>query len=738
MRTYLLGILLLLFTPSAYSQLQDGSLPVSLHTGINVSPASFDIARPNIDSLEKADITEAAAGLPPRFGFAVPLNKGLKDCTIQSTDKGKIYLLRITAPGATSINLNFSEFYLPEDARMWAYTPGRSRILGAFTASNMNPDGNFATMPISTEEIWIEYFVPSSAASAGKWVVSEVVYGYKDAFGMDGFGSSAACNVNVNCPEAAGWENEVNATVMLLTAGNVRKCSGTLMNNTAGDATPYILTARHCNTLTNAIFMFGYQSPDCSNINGPVDMVLQGCQVMAENPYSDFTLLKLNQQPPPEFNPYYAGWDRRDIPSPMAYCIHHPSGDVKKFSVDSHAVVSSGYLPLPDTGVVYWKVEDWDLGTTEGGSSGSPLFNTSHQVIGQLRGGLASCNNDLQDYYGKLHYSWDYGTTPESRLKEWLDPLNSNVTDIPGGLFISPAFQRDIRLYPAFGYESYLCGDTQKVQVPFMSLGSDTVYEFTYSVSTGSDMIAVYTWTGQLVFLQGDTLELALHSFPEGTNGVEIRVLSVNQSNDENDANDFSSFVFTKGQGLYYHLEILTDNYPAETSIELRNENDSILDRYENFQPATLHHIDFCRPIGCFKLRINDSQGDGICCGFGNGYYLLKNDAGDTLAYGAEFLFFNEHTICKPLIPKGGALFKIFPNPVQDVVQIMIAQEWFGKDLTIDITDYHGRKIYEEQRTASYINTFQLPGLRAGVYILRIREALSGKEWTDKILVISR
>ena len=71
----------------------------------------------------------------------------------------------------------------------------------------------------------------------------------------------------------------------------------------------------------------------------------------------------------------------------------------------------------------------WEIGVTEGGSSGSPLFNQNGHIIGELFAGQAACNglsdNNDFDIYGRFATAWD-GATSSTRLKDWLDPLNLN------------------------------------------------------------------------------------------------------------------------------------------------------------------------------------------------------------------------------------------------------------------------------------------------------------------------
>jgi hypothetical protein len=131
---------------------------------------------------------------------------------------------------------------------------------------------------------------------------------------------------------------------------------------------------------------------------------------LAANSKSDMTLVKLNSAPKAEWNVNLAGWDAtatgHDSP---AVAIHHPNVDEKSISFENDNTVITSYggssIPGDSTHVM---VADWDKGTTEPGSSGSPLFNSSHRVIGQLHGGSAACGNDRPDWYGRFHTSYPF------------------------------------------------------------------------------------------------------------------------------------------------------------------------------------------------------------------------------------------------------------------------------------------------------------------------------------------
>lgn len=118
---------------------------------------------------------------------------------------------------------------------------------------------------------------------------------------------------------------------------------------------------------------------------------------------------------------YYSGWSRAGATPTTYVTVHHPQGDIKKISIGYNDASSYGD---------YWRVV-WSDGITEPGSSGAPLFNENHKLIGQLYNGSSSCSNqDGSDNFGKFSVSWDYGSTSTTRLKDWLDPYNSGVTEI--------------------------------------------------------------------------------------------------------------------------------------------------------------------------------------------------------------------------------------------------------------------------------------------------------------------
>ena len=110
-------------------------------------------------------------------------------------------------------------------------------------------------------------------------------------------------------------------------------------------------------------------------------------------------------------------------------CLHpaSPRCDVRPAM---HPAYPESVLPGDST---HLRITDWDLGTTEPGSSGSPLFSPEQRIVGQLHGGGAACGNNLSDWYGRLAVSWNAGGTAATRLRDWLDPVDGGATQVLDG-----------------------------------------------------------------------------------------------------------------------------------------------------------------------------------------------------------------------------------------------------------------------------------------------------------------
>ncbi len=386
--------------------------------------------------------------LPLPAGKTIKIdNETIKQNGLWHKVQNNLYVWNIAfvIPAAKSMNLYFEDFHLSETDKLFIFTKDKKQFLGAFT--NKNNRKYFGTGLISGNELIIEF--SSRKIKKLPFKIKEI--GVVINSGKD-FGNAGICEVPVNCPEGKNWKKQKSGVTRILVKDGTGLywCTGSLINNTKKDGTPYILTANHCGrnaTTANYaewIFDFHYESADCNRpATEPQPVTFSGASLIArgETPgkgtASDFKLLLLDDTIPGEYQIYFNGWDRRNNIPQQGVTIHHPQGDIKFISTFDEAYSTYYYSsenPEAPFWKIFWKITESGHGVTEGGSSGAPLFNEQGLITGTLTGGDASCENTTAaDYFGKFYKHWDKnGNTAEEQLKPWLDPENTGALTLNG------------------------------------------------------------------------------------------------------------------------------------------------------------------------------------------------------------------------------------------------------------------------------------------------------------------
>jgi hypothetical protein len=379
--------------------------------------------------------------------------------------------------GAINLSVNFNDFYLPSGSRLQLYNQDRTDVTRAFDNSQNRINGQLGTWFVKGDILWIEYYQPPQTQERPRLQINNVIHGYRMGSvialvdGMRGINDSGECNYDVNCPIGTDFDAKkdlVKKAVALLNLGNGYLCSAALVNNTQNDKTPYLLTANHClenssPALWSIRFNWVSPTPVCGTGEDSGDLqtnfTISGAELKANNSKSDFALVRLFEKIPESWDVAFAGWDNSDTDPLFEVGIHHPNGDIMKICRDD-----SGATKVDANGTQVWLIgggshgsgNGWEIGTTESGSSGSPLFNENGRIIGQLYAGQSACNglenNKDYDIYGRFGVSWNRGNTPESRLMEWLDPINTGQTTVETlqNLLNIPDFEEigEIKIYP--------------------------------------------------------------------------------------------------------------------------------------------------------------------------------------------------------------------------------------------------------------------------------------------------
>ncbi len=438
MRAIISFILLFIwFLLDTNAQVSNAEIPSGLKYNIDNSKLTKQIFKFTPPPVSDSFIKE-----PMLRGFSIPVQSRYSEIAtrFELEDNTVLWQLKIHVPDAHKLGVVFADIHIPENDKLFIYDPAGKFFAGAFTYKNNRDHGILSTQVLPGSELIIEYHsVNDNKNNIPGFKIEELIYLFPDT---ETDKSSGPCNVNINCPEGDLWQKQKRgvARILLRSGTTWFNCTGSLVNNTLENGAPYFLTSDHCGANASAAdylvwqFFFNYEYPGCSNTgNVPDTMVITGSTVLAKAPVqggTDFKLLQLEEDVPDYWNPYYNGWSRSSRSTEHGVGIHHPLGDAKKistFKTEPTTATFTGGLANAFWRII-WAETQSGHGVTEGGSSGSPIFDQDGLIIGTLTGGGASCSSPTSaDFYGKFYRHWQSnGESETTSLQPWLDPENED------------------------------------------------------------------------------------------------------------------------------------------------------------------------------------------------------------------------------------------------------------------------------------------------------------------------
>ncbi len=407
----------------------DPSLAWSRPQAVNILP----LLSP--DMLQAADKLSAQEhnsrlqiGLSRNLDKPVGINQNAAPSSWSTLPNGwRVASVEVGSAGALGLRLHFENVSLPSGAQIVIYDPA------APTAANINISADagalardFWTSTLFAEQAVIEcQLPPGTDASSVTFTISGLSHIY-NAPVQTSYLKEGSCHKDVSCYPAYANEAAGVAMISYVQGGNTYLCTGCLIASTEATSSEYFLTAHHCvpgqGVASSLEFYWFFQTASCNGTPPSITSVpktVGGADLLATDTGSDFSLLKLHHAAPGGVS--FLGWS---VNPPSAneplVGIHHPDGSYKRISFGKY------YATDPD----FWAVR-WSTGVTEPGSSGSPLLNGSHQIIGQLNGGFdgpgSSCSSPSSpDQYGRFDVTYN-------AIKRWIDPGSSSGGGGGGG-----------------------------------------------------------------------------------------------------------------------------------------------------------------------------------------------------------------------------------------------------------------------------------------------------------------
>jgi hypothetical protein len=634
-----------------------------------------------------------------------PQNAGL---WTSNPDGSRTWQIIISAPGAEAISYLFEQFVLHGGSSLRIQNLYGQDVHPLLTSADVEVHQmqNAALCGGTTHLLTLTepaYTTPSEL------YLDRIMYNYRSTGygGAEKINESDPCEVNVNCsPVGDPWQDEKRgvARIYVVEGNQVGWCSGSLVNNTAQDCKPYFLTALHCGVNATASnmnqwkFFFRYEAPTCTNpttVGTLANYFISGCLRIADsgdsggNSGSDFLLVRLgntnnennviNNLKSANFNAYWNGWNASPNPTTGGASIHHPAGDIKKISTFTGNTISTQWGSAAGS---HWRV-NWTAntnghGVTEGGSSGSPLFDgAAGYIIGTLTGGASYCTSpNAPDQYGKMSFHWTAnGTTSTEQLKPWLDPANQNILVFGGSA--DPC--------------NPLAGPCTASAVCDEHINTVSLNTINNSSACGNNGYTDFTNISTSL-AKGNTYTLTI------TPAILNNTQSIAYTDDEIAAwidfnNDFDF------------------NDPAEQVAYVL-----VGSGWTNTFNVT---IPLTAQTGQVRMRVRISyQPDGAITPCGPATFGETEDYSINITSGVGI---DEHPL---------AQVQVYPNPANEVLFIDL------KDLenvnSIALLDVNGKQIQELTNVKNGLNTFQIEQLAAGIYQVRINQ--DGYQITQRVV----
>ena len=288
---------------------------------------------------------------------------------------------------------------------------------------------------------------------------------------------------------------------------------------------------------------------------------------------------------------------------------------------------------------------------------------------------------------------------------------------------IEPFYANEACLRNISNAKSVSCSGWMEPKVELANYGSNTLTSAELGIVVNGESLKSVEWSGNLATLASEVVDLGEISFPveEGTNSLEVIVLSVNGTNDEAPANDIAEFEITgapENVAKVLKLTVRTDDNPQETTWKVTNmATGQVVIEGGPYDEAN-HKYETVLEItgdGCYDFTIYDAGGNGLS---GTGVYGLKAGSA-TLFSGREFGFSesNEfsYEVTADVDENFGTGTSIYPNPTTGLMNIV------GEGVqNVTIYNMAGQRVFEGQCDGWL--QIDMKRFGAGVYAVQVGE----------------
>jgi len=207
------------------------------------------------------------------------------------------------------------------------------------------------------------------------------------------------------------------------------------------------------------------------------------------------------------------------------------------------------------------------------------------------------------------------------------------------------AFDGDLSI----GNLTVACNDEVELEAVIKNRGETTISDVVIQVVVNGMVSDIINAVVDIPFEdQGSVVINIDNNLTELNNNITLNLLSINSQLD----GDYTNNTVSTNTTLDSSYDIVTliinpDNYPGETSWEIFDANDVLINSGD-LPNGNYYTEDICLDYeSCYSLYFYDSYGDGICCGYGLGNFLVINSSGETIVFNdGEFDYETMEVFC--------------------------------------------------------------------------------------------
>ena len=292
----------------------------------------------------------------------------------------------------------------------------------------------------------------------------------------------------------------------------------------------------------------------------------------------------------------------------------------------------------------------------------------------------------------------------------------------------------DEPIYPAMGAVTQIIAASCTMEKDFdfsvANIGTETLTSLKFNAEV-ADMSYEFEWTGELPSGENTKMEFSM-AVPYGNYVGTLRITEANGQAFENstvflaESQEWAE-VDAEGDETDIKVYIVQDQFGEQITWDIINSAGDIVASGGPYQhligsgstQVNVGNVNGIATNECYLFRIYDSNGNGICCNYGNGYYYLKDANGNRFIEGAGDYgegttnLFSIHKHGDAVNESMSSSFNIYPNPANSKIYVD------GEDVgAVEVYNSLGQKVATvegSERTSVDVTSFE-----NGVYVVRV------------------